>query len=140
MNKRIPVAEPVLAGNEKKYVDDCLEKGWISGSGYYVNEFEARFADFCGAKYAVAVFNGTVALHLALLNSGVGPGDEVIVPDFTYIASANAATYCGAKPVFVDVDPVTWAIDMQDAERKSPRVLKPSCRYTFTAIQRIWTR
>src|SRR5258706_10800823 len=97
---------------------DCLESGWISGSGKYVNAFEERFADFCGTKYAVAVFNGTVALHVALQAIGIGPGDEVIVPDLTYIASANAVKYCGATPVFVDIDPVTWTLDASDVARK----------------------
>jgi perosamine synthetase len=117
-SKRIPVAEPVLAGNEQQYVMECLTSGWISGSGKFVTAFEERFAEFCGAKYAVGVFNGTVALHVALLALGVGEGDEVIVPDFTYIASANSVTYCQAKPVFVDIDPVTWTLDPADVARK----------------------
>ena len=120
--KKINVAEPMLDGNEQKYVMDCLETGWISGSGKYVGAFEEQFADFCGTKYAVAVSNGTVALHVALLALGIGPGDEVIVPDFTYIASANSVTYCGATPILVDVDPETLALDSDDVERKiTPR-------------------
>jgi perosamine synthetase len=119
MTKRfIPVAEPVLAGREKEYVWDCIETGWISGSGKYVDALEEQFAAFCGARHAVAVANGTVAIHVALLALGVGPGDEVIVPDLTYIASVNAVAYCGAKPVLADVDPVTWALDPRDVERK----------------------
>jgi len=114
----IPVAEPVLAGNERAYVLDCLESGWISGSGKYVDALEERFAEFCGAAHAVAVVNGTAALHVALLALGVGPGDEVIVPDLTYIASANAVTYCGARPVFCDVDPTTWTLSVEDAAAK----------------------
>ena len=81
IRKRIPVAEPILGGNEQRYVIDCLETGWISGSGKYVQAFEEHFAAYCGAKYAVAVFNGTVALHVALVAAGIGSGDEVIVPD-----------------------------------------------------------
>jgi len=99
----IPLAEPVLDGNEKKYLEDCLESGWISGSGKFVDAFEEGFAAFCGAEHAIAIVNGTAALHVALLALGIGPGDEVIVPDLTYIASANAVTYCGARPVFADV-------------------------------------
>jgi perosamine synthetase len=118
MVRKYSVAEAVLAGNEKTYVLDCLETGWISGSGFYVREFEEGFADFCGARHAIAVANGTVALHLGLVALGVGTGDEVIVPDLTYIASANAVTYCGATPVLVDVDPVTWTIDPDDVARK----------------------
>lgn len=114
----IPVAEPVLAGNEKKYVGECLESGWISGSGRFVDAFEREFASFCGVQHAVAVSNGTAALHLALLALGIGAGDEVIVPDLTFISSANAVTYCGAKPVFADVDSATWTLDPGDVERK----------------------
>jgi perosamine synthetase len=116
--KFLPVAEPMLDGNEREYVMRCLESGWISGSGEFVNLFEQQFAEYCGTRHAITVANGTVALHLALLALDIGPGDEVIVPDLTYIASANAVTYCGAKPVFVDVDPVTWCIDVGDVERK----------------------
>jgi perosamine synthetase len=120
--RRIPVAEPVLQGNEKKYVNDCLETGWISGSGKYVTAFEEQFAQFCGTRFAIAVFNGTVALHAAMVALGVKEGDEVIVPDLTYIASANSVVYCRATPVFVDVDPITWTLDPIDVERKiTPR-------------------
>lgn len=119
MSRRfIPLAEPDLTGNEKKYLQECLDTGWISGSGKFVDAFEQGFAAFCGASHAVAIVNGTAALHVALLSLGIGPGDEVIVPDLTYIASANAVTYCGAQPVFADVDPVTWTLNPQDVERK----------------------
>lgn len=118
----IPLAEPDLTGNEKKYLQDCLDTGWISGSGKYVDAFEEGFAAFCGATHGVAIVNGTAALHVALLALGIGPGDEVIVPDLTYIASANAVTYCGARPTFADVDPSTWTLNPLDVERKlSPR-------------------
>jgi perosamine synthetase len=118
----IPLAEPVLTGNEQKYLQECLEIGWISGSGKFVDAFEDGFAAFCGASHAVAIINGTAALHVALLALGIGPGDEVIVPDLTYIASANAVTYCGARPIFADVDPATWTLNPEDAARKlSPR-------------------
>jgi perosamine synthetase len=114
----IPVAETVLDGNEKKYVLDCLDTGWISGSGKYVDDFEREFAAFCGVEHAVSVSNGTAGLHVALLALGIGAGDEVIVPDLTYVASANAVTYCGAKPVLADVDASTWTLDPQDVARK----------------------
>ncbi len=114
----IHVAGPVINGNEETYVLDALRTGWISGSGKYVDRFEAEFAAFCGTKYAIAVFNGTVALHVAMVALEIQPGDEIIVPDLTYIASANAATYCGAKPVFADVDPHTWTLDPADVLRK----------------------
>ncbi len=118
----IPVAAPVLDGNEKEYVLDCLESTWISSSGKYLDRFEEAFAEFCGVKHAVSCSNGTTALHLALLALGVGPGDEVIVPTLTFVATANAVTYCGARPVFVDVEPETWSIDPAAIEAKiTPR-------------------
>lgn len=116
--RRIPVAEPVFKGNESKYVQECVSTGWISGSGRFVDAFEEQFADFCGARYAICVFNGTVALHVALLAVGIQPGDEVIVPDLTYVASANSVAYCQAIPVLVDVDPHTWTLDVADVARR----------------------
>jgi perosamine synthetase len=118
----IPVAAPVLGGNEKTYVLDCLDSTWISSSGKYLDRFEAAFAEFCGVSDAIACSNGTTALHLALLGLDLGPGDEVIVPTLTFVATANAVTYCGARPVFVDVDPETWTIDPATVEAKiTPR-------------------
>jgi perosamine synthetase len=118
----IPVASPVLAGREKEYVADCMESGWISSSGKYVELFEAAFAEFCGVRHAVTCCNGTAALHLALAALGVGPGDEVIVPTLTFVATANAVTYCGARPVFVDSEPEAWNLDAAQVESKiTPR-------------------
>lgn len=114
----IPVCEPMLAGNELKYVTEAVSTGWISSSGKYVTEFEKQFAEYCGCKYGIAVCNGTIALHLALIGLGVGKGDEVIVPTFTMIASAFAVCYTGAKPVFVDADKDTWNIDVKKIEEK----------------------
>lgn len=114
----IPVCEPMLAGNELKYVTEAVSTGWISSSGKYVTEFEKQFAEYCGCKYGIAVCNGTIALHLALIGLGVGEGDEVIVPTFTMIASAFAVCYTGAKPVFVDADKDTWNIDVKKIEEK----------------------
>src|ERR1041384_62037 len=116
--RQVSVSAPMLVGNEKAYVLDCLESSWISSSGEYVERFESSFADFCEARYAISCCNGTVALHLALVALGVGPGDEVIVPTLTFIATANAVTYCGAKPVFVDVDPDSWTIDPSRIQEK----------------------
>ena len=107
----IPIAAPVLAGNEKAYVLECIESSWISSAGKYVERFERAFADFCGVRHAVSCSSGTAALHVALLALGVGPGDEVIVPTLTFVATANAVTYCGARPRFVDIEPDTWTID-----------------------------
>lgn len=118
----IPVAAPVLAGREKEYVADCMESGWISSAGKYVELFEAEFAKFCGVRHAVSCCNGTAALHLSLAALGVGPGDEVIVPTLTFVATANAVTYCGARPVFVDVEPESWNLDpAQVASKITPR-------------------
>jgi perosamine synthetase len=114
----IPVNSPMLNGNEKAYVMDCLESSWISSVGKYVGKFEVAFADFCRVKQAVSCSNGTAALHLALMALGVGAGDEVIVPSLTFIATANAVTYCGAQPVFVDSDPETWNINPDLIEAK----------------------
>ena len=110
-DKFIPVCEPLLDGNEIRYVLDALQTGWISSAGRYIPAFERAFADFVGAKHGIAVCNGTVALHLALVAIGIGPGDEVIIPNFTMIASAFAICYTGAVPVFVDAESDTWNID-----------------------------
>lgn len=107
----IPVAAPVMAGNEKAYVLDCIESSWISSCGKYVEKFERTFADFCGVRHAVSCSSGTAALHVALLALGVGSGDEVIVPTLTFVATANAVTYCGARPRFVDIEPDSWTLD-----------------------------
>ncbi len=118
MVNKIPIAQPKLAGNEKRYVMDCLDSNWISSIGKYISLFEESFASFCGVKHAVAVNNGTSALHLALVALNLQPGDEVIVPTVTYIATANAVAYCGATPVLVDVLPGTLNIDPKDIEKK----------------------
>jgi perosamine synthetase len=111
MKRELPVAAPALVGRELEYVADCVESTWISSTGSYIERFENGFAGFCDAEHGVACCNGTVALHLALLALGVGPGDEVIVPTLTYVASANAVRYCGADPVLVDSESETWNLD-----------------------------
>lgn len=115
---RISIANPILNGNERKYIDECIDTGWISANGRFIREFEQRFAEYCGTKYALACCNGTMTLHLALLALGIGPGDEVIMPTLTYIATANAVKYCGATPVFLDSDPDTWNVDARAIEEK----------------------
>ena len=115
---RIPVAAPVLEGRETEYVLECLTTSWISSNGRFINEFEQAFAAFCGVKHAVATNNGTSALHLALVALGLKPGDEVIVPALTYVASANAVRYCNAKPVFVDNDVHTFNMDPDEVAAK----------------------
>ena len=117
----IPVCEPTLAGNELKYVQRAVETSWISSAGSYIREFEAQFAAAVGTQYGIACANGTVALHLALATLGIGPGDEVIIPTFTMIATANAVTYCGATPVLVDNEPEYWQMDVEQvAARITP--------------------
>ncbi|MFE5320256.1 DegT/DnrJ/EryC1/StrS family aminotransferase [Paenibacillus sp. NPDC056579] len=117
-----PVALPALNGNEKDYVLDCLDSTWISSNGSYIHKFEQGFAEFCQTKHAMACSNGTTALHLALLAHGVEEGDEVIIPTFTFVATANAVTYCKATPVFVDSEPDTWNLCPQHIEAKiTPR-------------------
>lgn len=107
----IPVASPDLNGNELKYVTDAILSTWISSSGKYITTFEEEFSKFCEAKHGVATSNGTVAIHLALVALGVGPGDEVIVPDFTFAATINTVIHAGATPVIVDVEMDSWCID-----------------------------
>ena len=114
----IPVAEPDLTGNELKYVSECIKSGWISSRGKFVKEFEDKFAKFCDSTYGVSVSNGTVALHLALVALGITKGDEVIIPDLTFAASANAVLHTGATPILVDVDKETWNIDINKIEGK----------------------
>lgn len=114
----LPVAAPAFVGNEKRYVLECLESGWVSSIGRFIGEFEQRFAEFCGVKHAISCCNGTVALHLALLALGIKRGDEVIVPTFTFVATANAVTYCGATPIFVDCDAGYWGVTADRIEAK----------------------
>jgi perosamine synthetase len=119
---KIPVYQPSLSGNEKRYVMQCLDSTWISSKGDFIGEFERRFAEYTGARHAAAVCNGTVALHVAMVALGIGPGDEVIVPTLTYISSVNAITYTGGTPVFVDSLKPTWQMDPVDVARKiTPR-------------------
>lgn len=116
--KFIPVCEPTLIGNELKYVIDCVKTNWISSGGKYINEFEKKFAGYCNRKYGVTSCNGSAALHMALEAIGLGPGDEVIVPDFTMFASVSSIMFTGAKPVFVDVEKETWCMNPNLIEEK----------------------
>lgn len=123
---RIPLTFPVLAEPELEAVGDAVRSGWVSSSGPAIGEFEATFAAFCETAHGVAVMNGTAALHLALEALDVGPGDEVIVPDLTFAASAEAVAHAGAVPVVVDVDPVCWALD--------PSLVEAACTPRTKAI------
>ncbi len=122
--KTIPVAEPDLSGNEEKYVLEAVRSSWISSTGPFVKRFETEFAALSGTRACIGVANGTLALHLALMTVDLRPGDEVLVPSLTYIATANAVRYCGAEPVFVDVDPETWCIDPRRLEASITRRTK----------------
>lgn len=120
----IPIAEPVIGEEELNSVIETLKSGWISSIGENIPEFESKFAEYCGAKYGVATSSGTAALHLCLKAGEVGPGDEVIVPSMTFVATANAVVYTGAKPIFVDSELETWTIDPKKIEFKINRKTK----------------
>ncbi len=107
----VPLNAPRFSGNEKKYLTDCIDTTYVSYVGEYVRRFEKAIQEFTGAKYAIAVSSGTAALHVALLLAEVGPGDEVITQPLTFVATANAISYCGGEPVFVDVERTTLGID-----------------------------
>ena len=107
----LPVYEPWIGRPELQRVIRCVKSGWISSIGAEIGEFEQRFASLCTRRFGVATSNGTTALHLALAALGIGPGDEVIVPALTFVATANAVHYTGATPVFADADPLTWNVD-----------------------------
>lgn len=124
MTTKISIANPDLGGNEAAYVNEAIESTWISSTGPFVSRFEKEFAELCGSADALSVCNGTIALHLALLGLDVRPGDEVLVPSLTYVATANAVRYMGAEPVFVDVDPVTWCMDPKQLEKHVTRRTK----------------
>jgi perosamine synthetase len=126
--RSIPVMEPYLRGNELAYVTDCIRTNWLSSQGKYVTEFEERFSDLCGEGHALSVSNGTAALHTALMALDVGPGDEVIIPDMTFAATANAVLHAGAIPVFVDVSPEHWGINsilIEDAITSKTKAIIP---------------
>jgi perosamine synthetase len=107
----LPLHEPFFGGNEWAYVKECIDTGWVSSVGKYVDEFEQRLAEVTGSRYAIATVNGTAALHVALNLSGVQPGDEVLVPALSFVATANAVSHCGAIPHFVDSEEFTLGLD-----------------------------
>ncbi len=112
----IPVCEPLLIGNEKKYIAEALDSGWISSSGKFLDLFENEFSKYCGCLYGIATTSGTTALHLMLTAAGIKEGDEVIVPDFAMVSVAAAVRYVGAIPRFVDIEADTWNMDPQKIE------------------------
>jgi len=124
---------PNISGNEWKYVKDCLDTAWVSSVGAYVNQFENLLATFTGTKYGVATSNGTSALHISLILSGVERGDYVIAPNLTFIASLNSIKYTGANPILVDVDDATWQMDLDLLEEflsANTRVQNGRCVHT----------
>lgn len=128
----IPVNEPLFLGNEKKYLTQCIDEGWISSEGPFVKKFEQGFSSYVGCGHGVAVSNGTSALEVALASFGVGRGDEVIMPSFTIISCALAALRLGAKPVLVDVEPETYCMEASQLEDKitaKTRALMPVHMY-----------
>lgn len=118
MTSTVPVNEPLLDGNEKKYLLECIESGWISSEGPFVKEFEVRFAQRMGRKHGIAVCNGTAAIDAAVEALGIGPGDEVIMPTFTIISCVSQIVRNGGKPVLIDSLPSTWNMDVSKIESK----------------------
>lgn len=126
----IPLSAPLIQGNEWRYVKECLDSGWVSSAGAYVTRFEQSIADYVGADAATATASGTAALHLSLLVVGVEPDDEVLIPTMTFVATANAVRYAGAWPVFMDVDPVYWQMDVE----KTLAFLRKDCKWKNGAL------
>jgi perosamine synthetase len=124
MSFKYPVYQPSIGNKEKENVLECLNSTWISSKGKFINQFENSFSNYIGIKHSAAVCNGTVAIHIALLALGIGQGDEVIVPSFTYVASVNAIRYTGAKVVFIDSDLSTWQMDPNKIEDKITKKTK----------------
>src|SRR5450759_619746 len=143
----IRVCETNLEGNELRYLTECIESNWISSGGSFVPRFEALLAREMGCKFGIACSTGTAALHLALATLGLGPGDEVLIPAFTMIATANAVTYTGATPVLVDAEPTTWNMDPRQIEARVNSRTKASVvvhtyghPVEFDSIRRLATR
>lgn len=116
--RKVFVNEPVLNGNEKKYIDECIDTNWISFEGPFVKRFEEGMANLTHRKFGVAVANGSVALDTAIIALEIGEGDEVIIPDFTIMSCAAPIVRAGAKPVLIDADPLTWNMKVEDIEAK----------------------
>lgn len=126
MSKYIPLSVPNLDGSVKKYTQECLDTGWVSTVGPFVEKFEKSLAQYFGTKYAVATSSGTTALHLILLAAGIGPGDEVLAPTLTFVATINPIRYVGAYPVLVDVDSKDWCINLDLVEH----FLENDCKFS----------
>ena len=114
--QNIPLTVPNLSGNEIKYVTDCIKTGWISSAGSYVEKFEERVKNYTESKYGIATVNGTSALHIALKLMNIKNDDYVIIPNLTFVATANAVKYLEAEPILIDIDPIYWQIDLDILE------------------------
>jgi perosamine synthetase len=132
----IPLSVPEIRGNEWKYVKECLDTGWVSSVGPFVERFERDVAGFVGARFGIATVNGTAALHTALQVAGVGPDEEVLISSITFIAPANAIRYIGAFPVFIDAEPEYWQMNPQ----KVLDFLEKSCQWRNGALYNLKTR
>jgi perosamine synthetase len=131
----IPIYEPLIGAEEKRNVIQALDSGWISSRGEFVERFEYEFARFSEIENTATCTNGTVALHLALLALGIGPGDEVIVPDFSYIAAANTVVHAGGRPIFCDVDSETWQISLDSLMKSiTPRTKAIIVVHTYGGV------
>jgi len=131
----IPLHEPKFTGNEKKYLDECIDSGFVSSVGKFVDEFEEKIASYTGAKYAISTSSGTSALHISLLLADVGRGNEVITQPLTFVATCNAISYCGAKPIFIDVDRDTMGlspISLKEFLENNTRVINQQCVNNIT--------
>ena len=133
-NDYIPLHRPVFEGNERQYLVDCIDSNFVSSVGTNVIEFEEKVAAFTGSKYAVATVNGTAALHVAIELAGVKPGDEVISQSLTFIATCNAISYAGAKPLFVDVDLDTMGLSPVALKRFLEQNTEKKVNGTFNKI------
>jgi len=127
----VPLCVPEIRGNEWKYVKECLDTNWVSSAGRFVERFEQMTAQYLGAEHAVATVSGTSALHVALLVAGVRPEEEVLVSDLTFVAPVNAIRYVGARPVFMDADPIHWQMDPE----KVADFLNKECRWRDGALR-----
>ena len=137
----IPVCRPVIAGREQEYVSAAVASGWISSAGEYLTRFESKFAEFVGCAHGVGCSNGTAAVQLALLAAGVGPGDRVVVPSFTMMASVFPILVQGAEPIFVDLAIARPERSIRPRSNGSAARSRPSCRSTLsTGIPAIWIR
>jgi perosamine synthetase len=126
----IPLHEPCFVGNEKKYLNECIDSTFVSSVGRFVDDFERKIADYTDAKYAIATSNGTSALHISLILANVGQNDEVVTQPLTFVATCNAISYCGAQPIFIDVDKETMGLSpsaLRDFLEKNALVKNQQC-------------